>query len=163
MLDLCIQSNNNGALPPLGYPIRKSTGQRVCAAHRSLSQLVASFIAFWHQGIHHVPFVAESFNSFPSSTTALRPQWWKSGSMLKVCNLSRTPVQELLLSFTTTYSLLGDTDYRQSYITTYLLPLYLSVCSCQRTRSVAGQPLREIVKWLLCSNPRTGTHWLIKY
>ena len=46
------------ALPLPGYPIRKSTGQRLCAAHRSLSQLVTSFIACWHQGIHHVPFVA---------------------------------------------------------------------------------------------------------
>ena len=41
-----------------GYPIRKSTGQSVCAAIRGLSQLVASFIAYWHQGIHRVPFVA---------------------------------------------------------------------------------------------------------
>ena len=62
----------------------------------------------------------------------------------------------------TTYYLLCDTDYRQSCINIYLLPLYLSVCSCQRTRSVAGQPLREIIKWLLCSNPLTGAPWLIK-
>ena len=41
-----------------GYPIRKPTGQSVCAAIRGLSQLVASFIAYWHQGIHHVLFVA---------------------------------------------------------------------------------------------------------
>ena len=48
----------NGAFTPLGYPIRKPTGQSVCAAIRGLSQLVASFIAYWHQGIHRVPFVA---------------------------------------------------------------------------------------------------------
>ena len=41
-----------------GYPIRKPTGQSVCAALRGLSQLVASFIAYWHQGIHRAPFVA---------------------------------------------------------------------------------------------------------
>jgi hypothetical protein len=41
-----------------GYPIRRSTGQSVCAAIRGLSQLVASFIAYWHQGIHRAPFVA---------------------------------------------------------------------------------------------------------
>ena len=41
-----------------GYPIRKPTGQSVCAAIRGLSQLVASFIAYWHQGIHRAPFVA---------------------------------------------------------------------------------------------------------
>ena len=41
-----------------GYPIRKSTGQSVFAAIRCLSQLITSFIAYWHQGIHHVLFVA---------------------------------------------------------------------------------------------------------
>jgi hypothetical protein len=83
--------------------------------------------------------------------------------MLKVCNLSRTLVQEHFLSSTTTYYLLCDTDYRQSYINIYLLPLYLSVCSCQRTRSVAEQPLRENLEWLLWSNPWIGPPWLIKH
>ena len=41
-----------------GYPIRKSTGQSVFAALRSLSQLTTSFIAYWHQGIHDALFVA---------------------------------------------------------------------------------------------------------
>jgi len=41
-----------------GYPIRKSPDQSACAAPRSLSQLVTSFIACWHQGIHCVPFKA---------------------------------------------------------------------------------------------------------
>ena len=41
-----------------GYPIRKSTGQSVFAALRDLSQLITSFIACWHQGIHHVLLVA---------------------------------------------------------------------------------------------------------
>ena len=49
---------DNKALLLLGYPIRKSAGQRVFASHRSLSQLIASFIAYWHQGIHHVLLVA---------------------------------------------------------------------------------------------------------
>jgi hypothetical protein len=44
-----------GGLAPMGYPIRKSPGQSVCAAFRGLSQLSASFIACWHQGIHYVP------------------------------------------------------------------------------------------------------------
>jgi hypothetical protein len=39
----------------LGYPIRKSTSQSPFAARRGISQLSASFIAYWHQGIHHVP------------------------------------------------------------------------------------------------------------
>ena len=41
-----------------GYPIRKFTGQSVFAALRDLSQLATSFIAYWHQGIHDVLFVA---------------------------------------------------------------------------------------------------------
>lgn len=41
-----------------GYPIRKCTGQSVFAALRALSQLITSFIASWHQGIHYVLFVA---------------------------------------------------------------------------------------------------------
>src|SRR6266566_3029781 len=45
-------------LPHSGYPIRKSTGQSVFAALRSLSQLATSFIAYWHQGIHDALFVA---------------------------------------------------------------------------------------------------------
>ena len=46
------------ALPSVGYPIRKSPGQRLFAAHRSLSQLTASFIDSWCQGIHRTPLVA---------------------------------------------------------------------------------------------------------
>ena len=45
-------------LPRSGYPIRKSTDQRVFASPRSLSQLITSFIAYWHQGIHYVLLVA---------------------------------------------------------------------------------------------------------
>ena len=45
-------------LTPWGYPIRKCTGQSVFAAIRALSQLITSFFAYWHQGIHHVLFVA---------------------------------------------------------------------------------------------------------
>ena len=49
---------SNRVLPLLGYPIRKCTGQSVFAAIRALSQLITSFIAYWHQGIHYVLFVA---------------------------------------------------------------------------------------------------------
>ena len=41
-----------------GYPIRRSTGRSLFAAHRGLSQLITSFIACWYQGIHHVLLVA---------------------------------------------------------------------------------------------------------
>ena len=36
----------------VGFPIRKSTDQIVCANPRSLSQLITSFIASESQGIH---------------------------------------------------------------------------------------------------------------
>src|ERR1700759_3083582 len=42
----------------VGFPIRKSPDQRLCAAPRSLSQLAASFIACFCQGIHRAPLVA---------------------------------------------------------------------------------------------------------
>lgn len=45
-------------LSPGGCPIRKSAGQSLFAAHRSLSQLSTSFIASWHQGIHRLLLVA---------------------------------------------------------------------------------------------------------
>ena len=41
-----------------GCPIRKSPDQSLCAAHRSLSQLATSFIAYRRQGIRHSPLVA---------------------------------------------------------------------------------------------------------
>ena len=46
------------ALPWVGFPIRKSPGQRLFAAYRSLSQLATSFIDSWRQGIHRTPLVA---------------------------------------------------------------------------------------------------------
>ena len=40
-----------------GCPIQKSTGQKLFAPNRSLSQLITSFIASESQGIHHMPLV----------------------------------------------------------------------------------------------------------
>ena len=42
----------------VGFPIRKSPDQRLCAAPRSLSQLATSFFACFCQGIHRAPLVA---------------------------------------------------------------------------------------------------------
>jgi hypothetical protein len=39
-----------------GFPIRKSTDQRLFAAPRSLSQLITPFVACPYQGIHHEPY-----------------------------------------------------------------------------------------------------------
>ena len=57
-----------------GCPIRKSTGQSLFAAHRSLSQLTTSFIASQSQGIHHVPLVAlKNLKLYCYPTTNIRP------------------------------------------------------------------------------------------
>ena len=55
---LSIHPVDNRRLKRLGCPIRKSTDQSLLAAPRGLSQLTTSFIASWHQGIHHKPLVA---------------------------------------------------------------------------------------------------------
>ena len=47
-----------------GYPIRTFTDRSVFAAPRDLSQLITSFIACWHQGIHHVLLVAFDLSNF---------------------------------------------------------------------------------------------------
>ena len=58
----------------IGYPIRKSPGQSVLAALRSLSQLTTSFIACWHQGIHDVPLVAlYGYNALYSNFKLITP------------------------------------------------------------------------------------------
>jgi hypothetical protein len=55
---LFCSGKDDGLLRPSGYPIRKSPDQSAFAAPRSLSQLITSFIACWHQGIHCVPYKA---------------------------------------------------------------------------------------------------------
>ena len=59
---------DDAVLTAPGYPIRKFPGQSVLAAIRDLSQLTTSFIACWHQGIHHAlltacPFLPNFFGS----------------------------------------------------------------------------------------------------
>ena len=41
-------------LSKVGFPIRKSVGQRLFAPHHSLSQRTTSFIASYRQGIHQM-------------------------------------------------------------------------------------------------------------
>ena len=51
----------------MGCPIRKSMDQRLLAASHGLSQLAASFIASWHQGIHRIALsslITKVFSSF---------------------------------------------------------------------------------------------------
>ena len=47
-----------GGFTSMGFPIRKSPDQSLLAAPRGLSQLAASFIAVFCQGIHRAPLVA---------------------------------------------------------------------------------------------------------
>ena len=46
------------ALPQPGSPIRISVDQCLCAAPHGFSQLIASFVGSWRQGIHRMPLVA---------------------------------------------------------------------------------------------------------
>ena len=55
-----------------GSPIRTSTGQGICAPHRSFSQLVTSFFGSQCQGIHLMPFFAwPSRSAFVALTVLL--------------------------------------------------------------------------------------------
>ena len=56
-LDLCIQSRADRLSLP-GFPIRRSTDQRLLAPDRGFSQLSTSFIASRRLGIHRAPLVA---------------------------------------------------------------------------------------------------------
>jgi hypothetical protein len=53
--ELCIHSAMTRDAP--GFPIRKSTDQRLLAPSRGLSQRATSFIASMCQGIHHMPLL----------------------------------------------------------------------------------------------------------
>jgi hypothetical protein len=46
---------NSNLVMKLGFPIRKSVGQRLLTPHHSLSQRATSFIACACQGIHQMP------------------------------------------------------------------------------------------------------------
>ena len=66
-------------LSKVGFPIRKSAGQRPFAPHHSLSQRTTSFIASYRQGIHQMPLSrlialinnAHLMFSFPHGTEIL--------------------------------------------------------------------------------------------
>ena len=47
-----------GTAHAVGFPIRKSTDQRLFAPPRSISQRITSFIASMGLGIHRMPFCA---------------------------------------------------------------------------------------------------------
>ena len=55
----------------MGCPIRISADQHSCAAPRSFSQLITSFIAFESLGIPHTPFAYLSLNSCLSKSKPL--------------------------------------------------------------------------------------------
>ena len=59
-IKLCIHFTIHG-VSHVSFLIRKSSDLWLCASTRSLSQLIASFIGSWCQGIHHTPFVAWPF------------------------------------------------------------------------------------------------------
>ena len=56
-MQLCIHCMMTGLIQP-GFPIRKSTDQSLLSTPRGLSQIAASFVGSWCQGILLAPFVA---------------------------------------------------------------------------------------------------------
>ncbi|RWK63309.1 MAG: hypothetical protein EOR56_34080 [Mesorhizobium sp.] len=76
----------------MGFPIRKSTDQRVFAPPRSLSQRITSFIACACQGIHQLPLrhlivlIANTHRAIPKGSSPARSE----GS-----SLQPNPVQDL--------------------------------------------------------------------
>ena len=56
-IQLCIHCMMTGLIQP-GFPIRKSTDQCLLSTPRGLSQIAASFVGSWCQGILLAPFVA---------------------------------------------------------------------------------------------------------
>ena len=57
LIRLCIHRMMTGLIQP-GFPIRKSTDRRLLSPTRGFSQIAASFIGSWCQGILLAPFVA---------------------------------------------------------------------------------------------------------
>ena len=57
----------------VGFPIRKSAGRSLCAAHRSLSQLVTSFFGSWCQGIPLALFLAWPMSPHPPRRCSFPP------------------------------------------------------------------------------------------
>jgi hypothetical protein len=62
----------------MGFPIRRSTDQRLFAPTRSLSQRTTSFIASYRQGIHQMPFghlialISNAHRALPPSAASER-------------------------------------------------------------------------------------------
>jgi hypothetical protein len=56
----------------VGFPIRRSRGQRSLAPHPGLSQRATSFIASWRQGIHQMPFSRRSIRGEAEASPFLR-------------------------------------------------------------------------------------------
>ena len=77
----------------VGFPIRKSAGQRVLSPRRGLSQSATSFIASYRQGIHQTPFSRLIRASESMTLTGLiisRRPLGRRCLLVSVCSASRT-------------------------------------------------------------------------
>ncbi len=81
-----------------GFPIRKSTDQRVLAPPRSLSQRATSFIASVRQGIHQMPLkrLIQRNPSRPGVSPALFPKGKNANTKLPRQRKLRNPERELI-------------------------------------------------------------------
>ena len=74
-----------------GFPIRRSTGQSLFPAHRGLSQVVASFIGSWCQGIHLMLFFAWTARLILSSLKLASIAWASQIIVFWVVNFIKRP------------------------------------------------------------------------
>ena len=82
----------------MGFPIRRSTGQWICAPYRSFSQLVTSFFGSQCQGIHPALFLLNR-SDLPSSVRASGFSMVLSIFLHNILMLLRClPIQRFILS-----------------------------------------------------------------
>ena len=102
------------SLPQVGFPIRKSAIQWLFAPHRSLSQLITSFIGSWCQGIHPMLLLAWPFDRI------IDPFWFS-------CHIAVTWLILKWLSFTRRWVFNPKSHYL--YLLTILLVTLIFVFS----------------------------------
>ena len=80
----CTNVTSKFRLSKVGFPIRKSVGQRPFAPHHSLSQRTTSFIASYRQGIHQmllvhlIALISNAHQTFNAKATSIAQKDQKS-------------------------------------------------------------------------------------
>ena len=145
----------NYKMSKVGFPIRKSTDQRLFAPSRSLSQRTTSFIASYRQGIHQMPLghlialISNAHLSWfqdwsPSSATRLEVSMHR-----KTRNFEISPSLELRSRCS--LALAGDTHASLRRPTALAYPLF-TMSDDRRSRHKASRAKFALLKGM----PRTA-------